>query len=41
MTYDYSKLYGRMAEMGITREELARQLEISRSTLYSKADFAD
>lgn len=36
MTYDYSKLYGRMAEMGITREELARQLEISRSTLYSK-----
>lgn len=36
MTYDYSKLYGRMAELGITREKLAKQLEISRSTLYSK-----
>ena len=28
MTYDYSKLYGRMAELGITREELAKQLEM-------------
>ena len=36
MTYDYSKLYGRMAELGITREALAKQLNISRSTLYSK-----
>lgn len=34
--YDYSKLYARMAELGITREELARRMKISRSTLYAK-----
>lgn len=34
--YDYSKLYARMAELGITREELAKRMHISRSTLYAK-----
>lgn len=36
MTYDYSRLVGKMAEHGYNRETFAKALGISRTALYSK-----
>jgi predicted transcriptional regulator len=36
MNYDYSKLNGRMAELGISKQELAKSMNIGRTTLYKK-----
>lgn len=36
MAYDYSKLIGRMAELNISRDDLAAAIGVSRSALYHK-----
>lgn len=36
ITYDYSKLKGRMKQKGITQEELALEIGIDKSTLSLK-----
>ena len=36
MTYNYSKLIGRMAELKISQDTLAKQMGIGRSTLFNK-----
>lgn len=36
MKFDYSKLLGRMRELGFTQEKLARAIGINESTLNSK-----
>ncbi|WP_292018432.1 DUF739 family protein [Megasphaera sp. UBA4382] len=36
MKYNYSKLIGRLAEMGITRDEFASKIGVSRTALYNK-----
>ena len=34
--FDYSKLFGRMRELGYTQEKLAREIGINESTLNAK-----
>lgn len=36
MRFNYTKLYGRMAELGISKEKLAQMIGMSRSSLYKK-----
>lgn len=36
MTYAYSKLIGRIAELGLSKEEFAIKIGISRTALYHK-----
>lgn len=36
MSFNYAKLYGRMAELDISKEKLAKMIGISRSSLYKK-----
>lgn len=36
MRFNYAKLYGRMAELGISKEKLAQMIGMSRSSLYKK-----
>lgn len=36
MKFDYSKLLGRMRELGFTQEKLAKAIGINESTLYCK-----
>lgn len=36
MKFDYSKLLGRMREMGFTQEKLAKAIGINESTLHCK-----
>lgn len=36
MNYNYSKLIGRMAELGITKRNLAKSIHMGRTTLYKK-----
>ena len=36
MAYDYSKLIGRMAELNVSRDDLAAAIGVSRSALYHK-----
>lgn len=34
--YNYNKLLGKMAELGITKDDLAKKIGMSRTTLYFK-----
>lgn len=36
MKYNYMKMLGRMAEVGISRESLSKKMGISRTSLYKK-----
>lgn len=36
MKYNYSKLLGRMKERGITQEQLAKEIGVSKATLNAK-----
>lgn len=36
MSYNYSKLIGRMAELNVSQDLLAKKIGISRSTLFNK-----
>ena len=36
MQYDYSKLIGRMAELGMSKQDMSANMHMSRATLYQK-----